>query len=116
MEFTAMELFVMHTAIGNTVGANMADMMRRGRLLDLLEFTDEDKAAIGWREVTLDNGAEVALFDNTVILERILTGRQAEQMRAILASPDAVATVKARAHKTYEAALRKLGWVPMEDE
>lgn len=116
MEFTAFELYVMHTGIGNTSGASMADARNRDRLLDALEFTDDEKAAIGWHEVLLDNGSYVPVFRDDAILERTFTEVQMARMRAILTSPDAVSMIKARVFGVYEAALTKIGWVDMEED
>ena len=108
MEFTALEVWIVRTAIAQSAAGSVAEMMARGRLLEMMEFTDEEKAAIGW------TGGDAPLFDSAATITRPLTEKQAAKLRGILC--EMIPAFRIQIHAHVESALRKLGWSPAEDE
>ena len=114
MEFTALEMWIIRTAIAQSQPQGVADMMARGKLLDMMEFSDGEKGMIGWRVLTTENGSEVPQFEPAAIIARALTEKQTQRLRAILCEMAPLFRVQVHAH--LRSALVKLGWAPMEDE
>lgn len=115
MQFTALECWIIRTAIANSAAATVGDLMARGRLLEMMEFSDGEKEAIGWRVTVAADGSESPTFDAEAVVVRDLSGRQVARLRAILV--EMAPTFRVQVYKQIESALTKLGWVPTgEDE
>lgn len=114
MQFTALEAWIIRTAIANSAAQTVGDLMARGRLLEMMEFTDAERAAIGWRVTVAADGSESPTFGAEAVVERNLSDRQVARLRAILV--EMAPTFRVQVYKQIESALLKLGWVPTGDD
>ena len=104
----------MRTAIANSAAASVGELVARGKLLDAMEFTDDEREAIGWRLAKTENGDEVPLFRADAVIARNLSEKQVARLRAIVI--EMVPTFRVQVHDHVLSALGKLGWAPTEDD
>ncbi len=79
IEFTAHELFILLTAFWRSTPRDLGDLREMDRLLDRLEFTDDEKARMQWQ----DNGP---MFEPTVTVHRELSDAERERALQIMDS------------------------------
>jgi len=76
LEFTAGQLFALHTALGQGQAPNVAALAERLALYSLTDFTDVERTALHWQE----RPDGTALFSDGELVTRTLTETQRAQI------------------------------------
>jgi len=115
IEFTADELSVVRSILGIAGGTrDTMDLGHRLKLMELFDFTEEEREAINYREQITADQQVIFLFNESALVIRKLTPHQRLKLRTVIKQNlGSIRGAKLAATKT---ALLKLGCPPEEFE
>jgi len=110
MELTVWEMLKLSMAVNNSPAEGTAGLQKTlHRLSDLLEMSEDEKAAVGLREVRyLGGGAGYDWRPDAAPLTREMSDRQREVARAVVMAPPS-GVFQVRDGRARRALLEKLG-------
>ena len=116
MELTAIELWALSAAVAAWAPHSVGEIALACKLLPELEFTEEERAAIGWRAVARADGAVVPLFQESAPVTRQFNDKRVSQLLNILREGIRSGIFRGQHAPFLYSLLVKLGWVPVEDD
>jgi len=114
IELTAQELWTIRTAVAKSAPRDVEDMAARIRLLDWLEFTDAEKAAIGWQKEVGPDGNDRFRYNGRAVLAREFSDRRRRACLHLLETAVGMFPMDTCRDVVFPA-LTKLGWLPPEE-
>jgi len=112
MEFRALEVWLVYTAVASSRAQNVGDYSRRAKLADLLEFSEAELRALGWQMGRQADGHEMPLFDVDATITRELSEKQKRLAVSIVSEMIGVFPMVSRRYLL--SAMHKLGWTEEE--